>query len=77
MRAISAAAVLCVCLGAVPAQAETRIRIMPPDGAVLAAGQRVDVRVEATADGKEPPSGLTVLVNGTDITRRNLLAAGA
>ena len=50
---------------------------MPPDGAVLAAGQRVDVRVEATADGKEPPSGLAVLVNGTDITRRNLLAAGA
>ena len=77
MRATSAAAVLCVCLGVVPAQAETRIRIMPPDGAVLAAGQRVDVRVEATADGKEPPSGLTVLVNGTDITRRNLLAAGA
>jgi Alkaline phosphatase len=69
--------VLWVCLGAVPAQAETRIRIMPPDGAVLAAGQRVDVRVEATADGKESPRGLTVLVNGTDITRRNLLAAGA
>jgi alkaline phosphatase len=50
---------------------------MPPDGAVLAAGQRVDVRVEATADGTEPPSGLTVSVNGTDITRRNLLAASA
>ena len=50
---------------------------MPPDGGVLAAGQRVDVRVEATSDGAEPPRGLTVLVNGKDVTGRNILSAGA
>ncbi len=49
---------------------------MPPDGGVLAAGQRVDVRVEATGES-EPPRGLTVLINGKDVTSLNLLAAGA
>jgi alkaline phosphatase len=81
MRLTSAATVLFVCLGVVPADAATRIRIMPPDGGVLAAGQRVDVRVEATPDDKDdgaiPPRGLTVLVNGRDVTGRNILAAGA
>ncbi len=72
-----AAVLLCVCLGVLPASAATRIRVMPPDGAVLAAGQRVDVRVEATSDGAEPPRGLTVLINGKDVTVRNILAAGA
>jgi alkaline phosphatase len=76
MRFTIVAAALCVCLGVLPAGAATRIRIMPPDGGVLAAGQRVDVRVEATADGAEPPRGLTVLVNRTDVTGRNILAAG-
>ncbi len=50
---------------------------MPPDGGVLAAGQRVDVRVEATAEGAEPPRGLTVSINGKDVTGLNILAAGA
>ena len=53
--------------------AETRIRIMPPDGGVLAAGQRFDLRVEATSDSPEPPRGLRVTLNGRDITARNLL----
>lgn len=59
-----------------PAGAATRIRIMPPDGGVLAAGQRFDIRVEATSDTTEPPRGLRVTVNGRDITPRNLLEPG-
>lgn len=60
---------------AVPAQAATSIRIMPPDRGVLAVGQLVDIRVEATAEGGERPGALTVLVNGADITSRNDPAA--
>jgi alkaline phosphatase len=56
--------------------AATRIRIMPPDGGVLAAGQRVDIRVEATSDNPQPPRGLRVTVNGRDLTARNLLDHG-
>jgi alkaline phosphatase len=59
-----------------PVSAATRIRIMPPDRGVLAAGQRFDIRVEATADGSQPPRGLKVLVNGRDITAQNLLEPG-
>jgi alkaline phosphatase len=62
------------------ASAATRIRIMPPDRATFAVGQRFDLRVEATADGgpaATPPSGLTVTINGEDITPRNILDAGA
>jgi alkaline phosphatase len=77
MKGLFAVFVLCACLGVVPASAATTIRIMPPDGGVLAAGQRLDVRVEATSDGAEPPRGLTVLVNGKDVTRLNILAAGS
>ena len=76
MKATTIAAMVCVCLNAAPAGAATRIRIMPPDGAVLAAGQRVDVRVEATGEGTDPPRGLTVLVNGKDVTSQNILGAG-
>jgi alkaline phosphatase len=61
---------------AMPAIADTRIRIMPPDGGVLAVGQRVDIRVEATAEGQTPPRGLVVRVNGREITVRNMLDAG-
>jgi alkaline phosphatase len=50
---------------------------MPPDGAVLAAGQRFDIRVEASSDSKEPPSKLTVVMNGRDITSRNILDPGS
>jgi alkaline phosphatase len=69
-------AAVVVWLGAAHAAAETTIRIMPPDGGVLAAGQRVDVRVEATADGNEPPRHLRVRINGIDVTPRNVLAPG-
>jgi alkaline phosphatase len=48
---------------------------MPPDGGVLAAGQRFDIRVEATGDGADVPAALTVVVNGRDITSRNDPAA--
>ena len=61
---------------ALPAGAATRIRIMPPDGGVLAAGQRVDVRVEATSDTAAPPRGLRVTINGVDVSGRNLLEPG-
>ena len=53
---------------------------MPPDRAAFAIGQRFDLRVEATSDGgaeAAPPSGLTVTINGEDITARNILDAGA
>lgn len=55
--------------------AGTRIRIMPPGDAVFAAGQRFDIRVEATSDTNEPPRGLRVSVNGRDITDSNVAAA--
>jgi alkaline phosphatase len=58
------------------ASGATTIRIMPPDGGVLAAGQRVDVRVEATSDGTAPPRGLTVVIDGVDVTARNMLDPG-
>ncbi len=64
-------------IAATPANAASRIRIMPPDGGVLAVGQRVDIRVEATADGSTPPRGLVVRVNGRDISARNILEPGS
>ena len=64
-------------VAATTSDAATRIRIMPPDGGVLAAGQRLDIRVEATSDTPEPPRGLRVTINGRDITPRNVLDAGA
>ena len=57
-------------------EADTTIRIMPPDGGVLAVGQRFDIRVEATADGADAPRGLTVRLNGKDLTPLNSLDAG-
>ena len=70
LRALCALAV-----GAVPVEAATSIRIMPPDRGVLAVGQRVDIRVEATSDAGTPPLHLTVFVNGRDLTPRNDPAA--
>lgn len=58
-------------LGAGPLAAATTIRIMPPDGGVLAAGQHVDIRVEATGDGGVAPAGLRVWVDGREWTTRN------
>lgn len=71
---------LCVACGilmvAGVANAETRIRIMPADGGVLASGQRFDVRVEATGEADRPPRGLVVTINGVDVTARNVLDPG-
>jgi alkaline phosphatase len=62
------------------ATAATRIRIMPPNRAAFAVGQRFDLRVEATNDegtSAPAPRGLTVSINGADVTSRNILDAGA
>jgi alkaline phosphatase len=62
-------------IAGVPADAATSIRIMPPDRGVLAVGQLVDIRVEATGSISERPGALTVVVNGTDVSARNDPAA--
>jgi alkaline phosphatase len=68
--------VLCgLLLVAGPVQAAPSIRIMPPDRGVLAVGQIFDLRVEATGEGADRPSALTVLLNGLDISSRNDPAA--
>lgn len=57
----------------------TKIRIVPPTGIIIAAGQRFDLRVEATTPGavsERPPLGLEVLINGENITGRNQLDVG-
>jgi alkaline phosphatase len=65
-----------VLAAALPAQAATRLRIMPPDRSTLAVGQRFDIRVEATGtEGGPPPSGLRVFLDGTELTARNILDA--
>jgi len=63
--------------GAAAAQT-TAIRIMPPERAVFAVGQRFDIRVEATGGNPAgaPPAGLQVRLNGENITERNLLDPG-
>jgi len=58
-----------------PASADTRLRIMPPSGATFAVGQRFDLRVEAHGDDAAP-RGLSVTLDGRDITTRNVLAPG-
>jgi alkaline phosphatase len=71
--------VLCLLLAFLPsaAQAGTLIRIVPVDGATLAAGQRFDLRVEATGVPDGPaPSGLVVTVDGRDVSATNILAPG-
>ncbi len=60
---------------AAPAAAQTRLRIMPPSGATFAVGQRFDVRVEATG-ATAAPRGLTVTLDGVDVSARNVLAPG-
>jgi alkaline phosphatase len=44
---------------------------MPADRGVLAAGQRFDIRVEATSEDTGRPEGLRVRLNGVDLTARN------
>ena len=53
------------------ALAATTIRIMPPDGGVLAAGQLVEIRIEATADGGALPQPVRVWINEREVTARN------
>jgi alkaline phosphatase len=72
----AAAVALLTLVAASPVLAETRIRIFPADGGILAAGQLLDIRVEATATGEDPPRGLVVLVNGKEVTQLNTLDAG-
>lgn len=60
---------------AAPASAQTRLRVMPPPGATFAAGQRFDLRVEASGGGTAP-GGLVVTLDGRDITATNVLAPG-
>ena len=62
-------------LSAIPASAQMRLRIMPPSGATFAVGQRFDLRVEATG-ATAAPRGLTVTLDGVDISTRNVLAPG-
>ena len=73
-------AVLPIVLVMLPAAAaaQTTLRIFPVDGAAIAAGQRFDIRVEAARrPGGDPPRGLTVTLDGRDITARNILDPGA
>ena len=76
-RNICVLATLVLISTATVAAGDTHIRIMPADGAVFAAGQLFDVRVEATGDGTAPPARLQVSINGKDVTSRNMLAPGA
>ena len=55
---------------AVGAAAQTRLRIMPPDGSVFASHQRFDVRVEATGAEGAAPAGLRVLLDGRELPAR-------
>jgi alkaline phosphatase len=78
MKAVFFSVVMAIAASA-PALAQTRIQIVPPGGAVIAAGQRFDLRVEATGPGGvsgKPPSRLEVSVDGQDITSRNELEPG-
>jgi alkaline phosphatase len=64
-------------LVSVTAQAQTSLRIVPVNGATIATGSRFDIRVEATAQpGGQPPRGLTIALDGVDITAKNILAPG-
>ncbi|HEX7086839.1 MAG TPA: alkaline phosphatase [Vicinamibacterales bacterium] len=70
-------AILLLLLLPLPAAAQTTLRVFPVDGAVLAAGQRFDIRVEASGSpGGEPPRRLTVTLDGRDLTARNILDPG-
>lgn len=73
-------AVLCFALpGAQPAWAQTRIVMTPPDGTVIAAGQRFDLRIEASSPGPvstPAPARLNVTLNGASLTARNELDPG-
>lgn len=50
------------------AESETGLRIMPPTGTELFAGQRFDLRVETQIPAQAPPRLVRLLVNGRDMT---------
>lgn len=52
------------------------LRIMPPDGTTLAAGQRFDVLVEAKADRTSPPAEIRVFLDGRPLTARGAAPRG-
>ncbi len=69
-----AASVLCAPLAFAQS---TQIRIMPPQQAEFALGQRFDLRVEATGSvAGSAPRGLRVFLDDQDITSHNILEEG-
>jgi alkaline phosphatase len=50
------------------AEAESGLRVMPPTGTELFAGQRFDLRIETQIPAQKPPALVRVSVNGRDIT---------
>lgn len=64
--------------GPAKAEAQTILRIMPPERATFAVGQRFDIRVEATGPNPagEAPRGLRVSLDGEEITGLNILDPG-
>jgi alkaline phosphatase len=82
MRQATAAAQLTLALpllcGLQPAGAAPRLRIMPPAGTTLAAGQRFDVRVEAAPGAGETDAGeLRVFLDGRPLAPRGEPRPGA
>ncbi len=71
-----ATASLLAVLSTSTAFAQAHIRIMPPDRATFAVGQRFDIRVEATSTSEVPPAGLRVQIDGIDVSERNILDVG-
>jgi len=61
-------AILLLSALAVCARAETALRIIPPQGATFAPGQRFDIRIEAD-DLRGQPQQFTIEVNGRDQKR--------
>src|SRR5262245_16202616 len=70
-RALATSAFFCCAALAPCVRAEGRIRIMPPDGAVFAAQQLFDLRVESTTPG------LRVRIDGREVTGAPANAQGA
>lgn len=75
-RSLVVAGTLCGLAASGPLAAQTTIRIMPPERATFAVGQRFDLRVEA-GGATAAPRGLHVTVDGLDVTARNVLDPGA
>ncbi len=66
----SSCVVAAVTSGALPASAALTLRVTPPDKVQVLQHQRVDLRVEATADAGATVTSLKVTVDGIDVTSR-------